>query len=116
MRVSVPDRTLMQIREFSARSGLTQKALRLYDQNGLLPPSYINPESHYRYYLPELLARARRIILLRRLEMPLVLIGQILDVSAADALVMIKQFWLKLQSQHEAQQALFLQLVELYGG
>jgi DNA-binding transcriptional MerR regulator len=42
--------TLLTIGEFAERSGMTQKALRLYAQNGLLAPTRIDGESGYRYY------------------------------------------------------------------
>jgi len=29
---------------------LSVKALRLYDENGLLPPAHVDPSSGYRYY------------------------------------------------------------------
>ncbi|MDQ0371935.1 MerR family transcriptional regulator [Cellulomonas humilata] len=67
------------IGEFARRSGLSLKALRLYDARGLLEPVRVDPASGYRYYDPEQLSRARTISLLRRLEMPL---GTIADVLA----------------------------------
>lgn len=69
----------MTIGEFARRSGLSLKALRLYDARGLLEPVRVDPASGYRYYDPEQLGRARTISLLRRLEMPL---GTIADVLA----------------------------------
>ncbi|GEK21278.1 MerR family transcriptional regulator [Cellulomonas xylanilytica] len=72
----------MTIGEFARRSGLSLKALRLYDARGLLQPVRVDPASGYRYYDPEQLARARTISLLRRLEMPL---GAIADVLAEPA-------------------------------
>jgi len=68
------------IGEFARRSGLSLKALRLYDARGLLEPVRVDPDSGYRYYDPDQLDRARTISLLRRLEMPL---GTIADVLAA---------------------------------
>lgn len=82
----------MTIGEFARRSGLSLKALRLYDARGLLEPVRVDPASGYRYYDPEQLGRARTISLLRRLEMPL---GSIADVLAAPAgqAAAIRSWW-----------------------
>jgi DNA-binding transcriptional MerR regulator len=63
---------LMPIGEFADASRLSQKALRLYGENGLLPPAWVDPDSGYRYYRPEQLRIATLIALLRRAGMPLV--------------------------------------------
>jgi DNA-binding transcriptional MerR regulator/effector-binding domain-containing protein len=57
---------LMPIGEFAAASRLSQKALRLYGEKGLLPPSWVDPDSGYRYYGVEQLHAATLIALLRR--------------------------------------------------
>jgi len=63
---------LLPIGEFASASRLSQKALRLYGENGLLPPAWVDPDSGYRYYRPEQLRTATLIALLRRGAMPLV--------------------------------------------
>jgi DNA-binding transcriptional MerR regulator len=70
---------LIPIGQFAAASRLSLKALRLYDQNGLLPARHVDPESGYRYYAFEQLRAATVIGLLRRAGMPLAEIGAILD-------------------------------------
>jgi len=62
---------LMAIGEFASASRLSQKALRLYGENGLLPPAWVDPESGYRYYGAEQLQTAALIALLRRAGLPL---------------------------------------------
>jgi DNA-binding transcriptional MerR regulator len=62
---------LMPIGEFAAASRLSQKALRLYGERGLLPPAWVDPDSGYRYYGVAQLRAATLIALLRRAEMPL---------------------------------------------
>src|SRR5689334_69983 len=62
---------LMPIGEFAAASRLSQKALRLYGENGVLPPAWVDPDSGYRYYRPEQLRIATLVALLRRAGMPL---------------------------------------------
>jgi DNA-binding transcriptional MerR regulator len=62
---------LMAIGEFASASRLSQKALRLYGENGLLPPAWVDPDSGYRYYGVHQLQQATLIALLRRAGMPL---------------------------------------------
>lgn len=50
---------LVTIGAFARLSRLSQKALRLYDELGLLPPAHVDPVSGYRFYAPEQLERAR---------------------------------------------------------
>jgi len=56
--VSVVVEDLMSIGEFATASRLSQKALRLYGENGLLPPAWVDPDSGYRYYRAEQLRSA----------------------------------------------------------
>ena len=62
---------LMPIGEFATASRLSQKALRLYGENGVLPPAWVDPDTGYRYYRIEQLHTATLIALLRRAGMPL---------------------------------------------
>ena len=73
----------LTIGEFARRSMLSPKALRLYDQQGLLVPAEIDPVTRYRRYRESQLADARLIARLRRLDMPLATIGKVLR-SAPD--------------------------------
>jgi DNA-binding transcriptional MerR regulator len=81
---------LLTIGEFARESGLSAKALRLYDESGLLRPAHVDGLTGYRYYVTEQLARARRISLLRRLDMPLATVAEVLaepDTVAAHRLL-----------------------------
>jgi DNA-binding transcriptional MerR regulator len=69
--VTVVMENLMPIGEFAAASRLSQKALRLYGENGVLPPAWVDPDSGYRYYRADQLRTATLIALLRRAGMPL---------------------------------------------
>jgi DNA-binding transcriptional MerR regulator len=69
--VAVEMESLMPIGEFASASRLSQKALRLYGENGLLAPAWVDPDSGYRYYRAEQLQAATLIALLRRAGMPL---------------------------------------------
>jgi len=61
---------LLSIGDFSRMTFLTVKALRHYDDVGLLPPARKDPSSGYRYYRPEQVAQARLIRRLRDLDLP----------------------------------------------
>jgi len=81
------------IGEFSARSRLSVKALRLYDDLGLLVPARVDPGSGYRWYAPAQLARARQVALLRALDMPLAAIAEVLALPPGDAADRVRRFW-----------------------
>ena len=66
---------LLTIGEFARAARLSPKALRLYDDLGLLRPHAVDKWSGYRYYSPDQLERARLVAWLRRLGMPLAQIG-----------------------------------------
>jgi DNA-binding transcriptional MerR regulator len=84
---------LMSIGAFARRSRLSLKALRLYDELGLLAPAHVDPDSGYRYYVAEQVDRARLIGLLRRLDMPLARIGRVLELDGAAAARDVAAFW-----------------------
>lgn len=83
--------TLMPIGRFSQACRLTVKALRHYDELGLLAPAWVDDESGYRYYAPDQVATAQTIRLLRELEMPLPEIRALLCASdPADAQALLR--------------------------
>jgi DNA-binding transcriptional MerR regulator len=62
---------LLSIGRFSRLSGVGVKALRHYDEIGLLAPEAVDAETGYRFYGASQLATAEAIRRLRRLELPL---------------------------------------------
>jgi DNA-binding transcriptional MerR regulator len=64
-------------------AGVTPKALRHYDQIGLLRPAEVDPTTGYRRYRGEQVERARLIRRLRDLELPLDEIRRLLELDAA---------------------------------
>lgn len=70
---------LIPIGRFSKMTRLSVKALRLYDENGLLPPAYVDPSSGYRYYELGQATRAEAVRILRTVDMPLDEIRPVLD-------------------------------------
>lgn len=78
--------SFLTIGEFASRSGLTQKALRLYAANGLLMPSRVDDDSGYRYYRAEQLPVAALISTLREAGMSMREIARFL-VDRDDAML-----------------------------
>jgi DNA-binding transcriptional MerR regulator len=75
---------LMPIGIFSRITGLSHRALRLYADRGLLVPTFVDPETGYRYYDVHCIRAAEMIRLLRRLDVPLGDMRQFIDAAAAD--------------------------------
>jgi DNA-binding transcriptional MerR regulator/ribosomal protein S18 acetylase RimI-like enzyme len=69
--------------EFSVATGLSVKALRLYDERGLLVPARVDQTTGYRRYTEDQIATAGRIALLRRAGIGLADIGWFLAAPAA---------------------------------
>ena len=71
--------TMLSIGRFSQLTGLTTRALRLYDELGLLRPAAVDAGSGYRQYATEQITSAALISRLRGVEMPLEEVGHFLD-------------------------------------
>jgi DNA-binding transcriptional MerR regulator len=97
------------------RSGLSMKALRLYDDRGLLVPASVDPRSGYRAYAPEQVDRARQIALLRRLEMPLVRVAEVLDADRDRARDHLLAWWVERREVLETQRRAALELARSLG-
>ncbi len=89
---------------FGAATRLSPKALRLYAEHGLLVPVRIDPQTGYRYYASSQAPRARLIARLRRLDLPIARIAQLLDM-APEARAVELQSWLDAQNDRLAEQA-----------
>jgi DNA-binding transcriptional MerR regulator len=76
--------------ETAKRFGITVKALRLYEQHGLLDPA--RTKSGWRAYGPDQIARLHQIIALKRLGLPLARIGSLLkDAHALDDVLALQE-------------------------
>src|ERR1041385_5531833 len=62
---------MLTIGRFADATGLTAKALRHYDEIGLLVPARVDPDNGYRYYGTAQIEAAVTIRRLRALELPL---------------------------------------------
>jgi DNA-binding transcriptional MerR regulator len=97
----------LTIGQFGRLSQLSRKALRLYDNRGILQPARIDPESGYRYYARPQVATARRIRLLRLMTMPLETVALVLaawETEPATALRLIQGHVAAMEKQLSAVQ------------
>jgi PPM family protein phosphatase len=90
---------LLTIGAFARAARLSPKALRLYDELGLLPPAIVDRDSGYRLYDPGQLHRARFIAWLRRLGMPLARVREVLDLDDAAAADAVSAYWAEVVAQ-----------------
>ena len=81
-------RSYLRIGQLAERSGVSAKALRLYEKRGLLKPC-AHSEAGYRLYGPDALQRLMQIVLLKRSGFALAEIGVLLkrDAQAATRLL-----------------------------
>ncbi|QBJ90379.1 MerR family transcriptional regulator [Streptomyces seoulensis] len=90
---------LLTIGAFAKASGLSPKALRLYDELGLLRPARVDPYTGYRYYAVTQLDRARLVAWLRRLGMPLARIRAVSALDGADAAREVRAYWAGVEAE-----------------
>jgi len=76
---------MLTIGEFAQATGLTAKALRLYDDLGLLPPAEVDARNGYRYYDVHQVDAARVVARLRSAGVPLVRIAAIVGADTPEA-------------------------------
>lgn len=101
----------LSIGEFARTTGLTPKALRLYDDLDLLPPAHVDPATGYRWYAPTQLDRARLVARLRLIGMPLARIRALADLTPADAARQIEAYWTQAEADTASRRTLVAALV-----
>lgn len=97
---------LMSIGEFAAATWLSPKALRLYDEKGLLSPETIDSFSGYRKYNPAQVETARLITMLRRIDMPLEQIQELLETAPEQRAARITRYREREAERHAQRQSL----------
>lgn len=88
------------IGEFAALTRLSIKALRRYDEHGILTPARVDPATNYRYYSPGQIARATLIGDLRRVGVPLAVIAGMLNATTDGALASFEDWWSREERRH----------------
>ncbi len=92
------------IRELAQLAGTTSRALRHYDEIGLLPPSSIGANG-YRYYDQGSLIRLQRILLLRELGLGLPQVAEVLNRDKSERLALEAHLaWLRQEQERLARQ------------
>src|SRR5512147_2695308 len=106
---------MIRIGDFSKLSRVSIKALRFYDEMGLLKPVQVDRFTGYRYYEFDQLARLYRILALKDLGFSLEEIGRLLegDLSAEQMRGMLKLRQAEIR-QRVAEETGRLERVELW--
>ncbi|GLY90177.1 MerR family transcriptional regulator [Actinoallomurus iriomotensis] len=106
----------LTIGAFARAARLSPKALRLYDELGLLRPARVDPVSGYRFYEPAQLERARLVAWLRRLGMPLARIRIVCELAPADAAREVAAYWARVEADTAARRDLAAFLIDQLQG
>ena len=107
---------LLTIGAFARASRLSPKALRLYDELGLLRPAEVDPASGYRFYDPAQLERARLVAWLRSLGMPLARIRMVCDAEPVTAANEVAAYWAQIVAETATRADLAAFLVDYLSG
>jgi DNA-binding transcriptional MerR regulator len=104
-----PDQARLTIGEFGRQAGLTPKALRIYDELGLLRPVQTDPGSGQRRYGAAQVRQARFIGMLRGADLSLAEIGRLLADLERDrevAVARIERHLVELENRHTSRRFL----------
>ena len=107
------DRQLLTIGEFAHQTRLTPKALRIYDEIGLLRPTEVDPWNGHRRYQASQLRQARLIGMLRGVDMGLADIGLLLADLDADhelASTRLERYLVQMEARHTSRRFLIRHL------
>ncbi|MFI9233554.1 MerR family transcriptional regulator [Streptomyces rimosus] len=111
-----PGGELLGIGAFARASRLSPKALRLYDELGLLPPAQVDPGNGYRRYRVAQLERARLVAWLRQLGMPLARIRDVCGLPPGPAADAVAAYWARTEADTAARRELAAFLVNHLSG
>lgn len=104
-----PITELLSSGEFARRSRLSAKALRIYDEIGLLRPVEVEPSNGYRHYGVDQLRTARLIAMLRGIDMSLAEIGSLLADLGRDPELpgeRLNRYLVDLEARHTSRRSL----------
>lgn len=95
-------RNLLSIGEFAGLTHLSVKALRHYDDQGLVSPVHVDPLTRYRYYSLEQRERAALIGVLRSMDVPLHVVRTIIDGAQTpdEAVAAFHEWWDAQERRH----------------
>ena len=104
-----PARQSLTSGEFARQTMLSPKALRIYDETGLLRPDDVDPYNGHRRYGPDQVQTGRLIRMLRGADMPLAEIGQLLadlDKDRERAITRLDEHLEALEARHTSRRFL----------
>jgi serine/threonine protein phosphatase PrpC len=107
---------LITIGAFARASRLSPRALRLYDELGLLCPVRVDPASSYRLYDPAQLEQARLVAWLRQLGLPLSRIRAIAALPAERAAAELTAYWDQVEAETAGRRELAAFLIGYLSG
>ncbi|MGH7027294.1 MerR family transcriptional regulator [Brevundimonas sp.] len=102
--------TALRITDLAALAGTTVRALRYYEDLGLLEPQ--RSATRARYYPPDTAAIARQIVDMRRLGIPVAAIAEALDGLKTDRPSLLENLLLRRREEMEAEKAIMTGLLE----
>jgi DNA-binding transcriptional MerR regulator len=100
-------RQLLSIGEFAEATQLTPKALRLYDEQGLLRPTSVDAANGYRYYSSAQIAAGRLIRTLREMSASLSEISRIVGSPEGQAEMLLVQLAREMEQRRAAERRAF---------
>lgn len=106
----------VSIGEFARRARLSVKALRLYDELGVLVPIRVDSASGYRYYDVAQLDDARLVAMMREVGVPLATVKELLVCEPAEAAERLQAYWRDTEATHRTRRDLVDHLLNLLGG
>jgi DNA-binding transcriptional MerR regulator len=108
---------VLSIGEFARASGLTAKALRLYDELELLTPAEVDRSNGYRYYAPQQIEQARLVARLRSAGVPLPRVAAIIGASTPEAAAdEVLSYWRHVEAHTASAREVITSLVALLRG
>ncbi|WP_134765823.1 MerR family transcriptional regulator [Nocardioides sp. 1609] len=108
------DDRLLSIGDVARASGLSAKALRLYDDSGLLVPVDVDPVTGYRRYAVDQLDRARLVARLRLAGVPLArirVVADLVDRAPGAAAAELTSYWRQVEADTASARALVADIV-----
>lgn len=84
---------MQTIGEFARQTGLTERALRLYEERGLLMPAFVDPETGYRHYSRDQVSLGQFVAMLRSIDMPLAVIRDVMEAPPSERAEKVARYW-----------------------
>lgn len=94
----------MSIGDFARASGLTPKALRLYESMDLLRPAAVDGSNGYRWYDEQQLGHAHVVARLRQVGMPLERIREVTGLEEDARAAALRSYGRQLEADHRSRQ------------